>query len=104
MFAEKCELCGCEKDLTRHHLIPVSRLKNKYAKVKTTDEGNWIWICRQCHDHIHAVKGESDLRDNFNTKEKLLADPEIAKFVAWRTKHPDFDGHSKMSNGRRARR
>ena len=30
-----------------------------------------------------------------------MAAPEFAKFVAWRRKHPEFKGSSKMSNKRR---
>lgn len=99
----KCELCQCEIDkLTVHHLIPKSRAKNKYKEVKE-DPSNLIWICRSCHDQIHSLWDESTLRDLYNTKEKLLAAPEMQKFIAWKRKHPDFTGHSKMSNQRKHR-
>jgi len=96
----KCELCGCECKLTLHHLIPQLKCKNKYKQNKN-DDSNHIMICRQCHDQIHALHDETDLRDNFNTLEKLLQDEELMKFVNWRKKHPDFNGHSKMSNKRK---
>ena len=40
---EKCELCGSDKNITCHHLIPqqVSRHKNNYLK---NDESNYSWI------------------------------------------------------------
>lgn len=98
---KKCELCGCECDLTKHHLIPVSRCKNRYKDIKGDDDSNVIWICRQCHDHIHATHDNSYLRDFLNTKELLLKDDNIRKFVEWRRKHPDFKGHAKMSKGRK---
>ena len=91
-----CELCGIEAELTKHHLCPASKCKNKYKQIKE-DDNNHIWICRQCHDHIHATYDNSWLRDNLNTIEKLLADDKIMSFVSWRKKHPEFDGHSKMS-------
>ena len=75
----KCELCGIETNLTLHHLIP---------KVK-------------CHSQIHAMFSENELRDFFNTKEKLLENDNFNKFIKWRIKHPDFKGSSKMSNRRR---
>ena len=96
----KCETCGCETELTKHHLVPVSKAKNKYKEIKE-DPSNHLWICRQCHDAIHASYDETELRDLYNTKEKLLEAPEFKKFVAWKKKHLDFDGHSKMSNRRR---
>lgn len=95
-----CELCGLECELTKHHLIPQSRAKNKYKEIKE-DPSNLLWICRSCHDQIHSLWDESTLRDLYNSKEKLLATPEMQKFIAWKRKHPDFNGHSKMSNARR---
>ena len=95
-----CELCGCECALTKHHLVPQARCKNKYKQIKE-DEANLLWICRQCHDQIHALWDENALRDLYSTKEKLLAAEPMQKFIAWRQKHPSFDGHSKMSNSRK---
>ena len=95
-----CELCGLPCKLTKHHLCPQLKCKNKYKEIKE-DPSNHIWICESCHGHIHATFTESELRDLYNTKEKLLAAPEIQKFIAWKRKHPDFTGHSKMSNARR---
>lgn len=97
---EKCELCGCECEVTKHHLVPKLKAKNKYKEIKD-DPSNWLWICRPCHDLIHSQFSESELRDLYNTRESLLAAPEIEKFVKWRRKHPDFSGHAKMGNRRR---
>ena len=96
----KCETCGCEAELTVHHLVPVVRCKNRYRAAKD-DPSNRIMICRPCHDQIHACYGESELRDLYPTKELLMEAPEFRKFVEWRRRHPDFSGHSKMSNSRR---
>jgi len=99
---QTCELCGCQAVLTKHHLVPVSRAKNKYKQLRN-DESNFIWICRSCHDHIHATYGESELRDRLSTLDALKADEKIMSFVRWKAKHPDFKGHAKMSNERKAR-
>lgn len=98
----KCELCGCKCELTQHHLIPKVRAKKKYKYIRD-DDSNIIMICRPCHDFIHATWSENELRDLYNTKDKLLAAPEMQKFIAWKIKHPDFAGHSKMSNQRKHR-
>ena len=100
---QRCELCGLECAPTKHHLIPQSRIRNKYKEIKE-DPSNILWICRSCHDQIHSLWDESTLRDLYNTKEKLLAAPEMQKFIAWKKKHPDFTGHSKMSNDRKSKR
>lgn len=97
---EYCELCGVECECTKHHLIPQSRIRNKYKDIKE-DPSNLIWICRSCHDHIHSTFDNTQLRDIYNTKEKLLESEEMQKFIKWKIKHPDFKGHSKMSNERK---
>lgn len=95
-----CQMCGANVELTKHHLIPRVKAKNKYKEIRD-DESNLIWICRQCHDAIHANFSENELRDVYNTLESLMRTPEISKFVAWRKKHLDFTGSAKMSNKRK---
>ena len=97
---EVCELCGLPCEITAHHLIPKSQTRNKYKEIKE-DPSNLLWVCRSCHDQIHSLWDNTQLRDLYNTKEKLLFAPEMQKFIAWKRKHPDFTGHSKMSNARR---
>lgn len=96
----KCELCGIDCELTKHHLIPVSRTRNKYKEIKE-DESNLLWICRSCHDQLHALFDNTQLRDLYNTREKLVESDGMKKYIAWKKKHPDFNGHSKMSNQRK---
>ena len=99
----KCELCGNDCEATKHHLIPQaqSRHKNKYLK---TDEGNYLWVCTECHSQIHALFSNYELKTLYNTKEALLSEPRMHKFVEWRRKHPDFKGSSKMAKERRPKR
>lgn len=98
----RCELCGCEAKLTKHHLCPQVKCHNKYRALKN-DDSNIAMLCRPCHDHIHAAFSENELRDLYNTIEKLKASSSVSEFVAWRRKHPDFVGHAKMSNNRKSR-
>lgn len=98
--AEKCELCGSECNLTQHHLVPKLKAKNKYKEIRD-DDSNILTVCRSCHDQIHALYSESQLRDLYSSKEALSEAQELKKFIAWKKKHPDFKGHSKLSNARR---
>ena len=99
----KCELCGIECSLTKHHLRPQLKCKDKYKKIKE-DPSNIAWVCDSCHGHIHATFSENELRDLYSTKDALLASEKMQKFLKWKAKHPDFRGHSKMSNERKSRR
>lgn len=97
---DKCELCGFGGKLTIHHLIPqnVSRHKNKYLK---REESNFLYVCEECHSQIHALFTNHELKELYNTKDKLLSEPKFRKYVEWRMKHLDFKGSSKMSNRRK---
>lgn len=99
---QTCAACGCQGPLTLHHLVPQVKCRDKYRKTKD-EESNHVMLCRPCHDQVHAIWSENELRDNYNTLEKLLAAPEFSKFVAWKKKHPEFTGHAKMSNKRKGK-
>jgi len=47
--------------------------------------------CHSCEDYIHKTWTHNELRDTFNTVEKILSDPRFQKF------------HSGFMNSRRAR-
>ena len=89
----KCELCDREVErVTKHHLIPRTRHKNKRNK-KMFDRQEIheriLWLCKPCHKTVHAVLTEKELERDYNTRELLLAHPEINRFVAWVRKKPD---------------
>lgn len=96
----KCELCEFDCELSKHHLVPQSKAKNKYKEIKE-DPSNLLWICRSCHDQIHAMFNNNELRDMYFTKDLLMSNENFRKFVEWKKKHPNFDGHSKLSNRRK---
>lgn len=91
----KCELCERALALTRHHLIPRTRHKNKKNK-NTFDradvKGRIAWVCRACHDNIHAVLTEKELERRYNTLEELAAHPKIQKFTNWIRTKPETEG------------
>ncbi len=79
-----CPLCGRPlvpgPSVNAHHLVPRT-FGGRVAEP----------VHRICHDKIHAVLDEKELRDRYSTWEALRAHPEIAGFVAWvRRKHPEF--------------
>lgn len=88
----RCQLCGREGvRTTRHHLIPrrTHRLKRIRKRFERADRlGRILHVCRPCHSHIHAVLGEKELAEIYNTRTELLAHPEIAQFVAWMADKP----------------
>lgn len=97
---EKCEICGCQSNIEKHHLVPQSKCHSaKYGKKLKNDESNFLWVCKNCHDTIHSYFTNNELRDLYSSKEALLSNEKFTKYVAWRMKHMkyDFNG-TKMSN------
>jgi hypothetical protein len=81
-----CELCGRDKPLTFHHLIPKAvhgrrRFQRRHTKNELRSRG--IYICRLCHSGIHDLLSEQELAEKFATRETLLAHPAVAKHIAW---------------------
>ncbi|MCC7273147.1 MAG: HNH endonuclease [Alphaproteobacteria bacterium] len=73
-----------------HHLVP-RRFRSRDA----------VLMHRVCHDKIHAVLSDRELRDEWHSLERLRTHPEIAAFVRWvARKPPEFvDGHHVVRRG-----
>ena len=72
----RCQICGSNKKIEAHHIIPISRIIHKEAKaigsfsmqekyeylihnpnIIDKDLKNGITLCRRCHSHIHRNWG-----------------------------------------------
>ena len=81
-----CALCGCDRPLTFHHLIPRKNHSNKWFKKNFTREEmthRGIDVCRPCHSYLHKVLSEKELGRTYNTREALLQHELIARFVEY---------------------
>ena len=83
----RCQLCGRPvAALTKHHLIPRTRHRNKRTKrtfAREETKTRLAWLCDPCHKQVHAVLATKALEREYNTLDALAAHPEIRKFVAW---------------------
>ena len=79
-----CPLC-CRllaNPYNRHHLMPLSKGGRGTATVL---------LHKICHDKIHSVFSEMELKRHYNTIEKLQENEEIATFIRWVSKkEPQF--------------
>jgi len=83
---ERCELCGRIKPLTFHHLIPRSLHKKRTVQArfdKTERVSRGLWICRLCHRQIHRLYSRRRLAEELNSREALVSEPEMEKFLSW---------------------
>lgn len=79
-----CLLCGrpLAPPFNKHHLIPIS----KGGRHTTT-----LLLHKICHDKIHAVFTEMELKRYYHTIDRLQQHEAIEKFIRWvRNKEPEF--------------
>ena len=75
-------MCNIDSRLTKHHLVPRSKDKNKVGK--TVD------LCVNCHTFLHAVFSENYLKEHLDTLEKIIRHERCQEYLIWRRKHPFF--------------
>lgn len=86
---DHCQLCSRKRPLTFHHLIPKKthkkrRIRTKYRRSELHTRG--LWLCRLCHRQLHRFYSEDHLAMELNTREALVTDPKIARFLTWARK------------------
>jgi len=89
---ETCAFCGRvgAKGLHGHHVIP----RCKGGKVIEP-------TCGSCGSFIHKTWSHNELRDTFNTVEKIQADERYQRFVKWLLKQRvDVKFRTERRNGR----
>lgn len=71
-----CALCNRElaEPYNRHHLIPVS---------KGGRQSETLLMHKICHDKIHAVFTETELKKYYHTIHRLHQHQEVSKFIKW---------------------
>ena len=69
---ETCAFCKRAVPTRGHHVVP--RCKGGRTIVPT---------CQSCEDFIHKTWSHNELRDTFNTVEKILSDARFQKFLRW---------------------
>ena len=82
-----CELCRREEAHNFHHFIPRTLHSNKWFKKRYSREEmkQGMDVCKPCHKAIHdLIPDEKELGRSFNTREKLVAHPQLGKFVRWK--------------------
>lgn len=81
---EPCEMCGREKPLQFHHLIP-RKLHKKRVFAKRYDKfymrKKGIMICRDCHNALHDLFDLKTLGLDLNELSKILAHPKIRNYL-----------------------
>lgn len=72
---QHCELCGRygpDLPLERHHLIPENR---RVSPV--------VMVCSPCHDQLHALFTNEELRESYSTAEKLRSADRMENYLSW---------------------
>lgn len=72
-----CPICGqpmTNENSNLHHLIPVL----KGGKVDDTIRMHIV-----CHNKLHSIWSEAEMRDYWNTIPRILESEDIQKFIKW---------------------
>ncbi|MDJ0693738.1 HNH endonuclease [Mastigocoleus sp. MO_188.B34] len=70
-----CELCERDVEkLTINHLIPRQKKGHHVPKIN---------ICSACHRQIHTLFDNRRLARELNSKEKLINEAQMQKFIKW---------------------
>ena len=90
-----CELCEQETADNFHHLIPRMVHSNRWFKKRYSraEMRYGLQVCRTCHNAIHDfIPDEKELGRHYNTRDKLLAHPQIAHYLRWKRRSGDDKG------------
>lgn len=76
MEEKDCALCGrpLAAPFNKHHLLPLS----KGGKNTPT-----ILLHKICHDKIHSVFTETELKRYYHTMDRIKENQEIQRFLKW---------------------
>ncbi|GAA5440557.1 HNH endonuclease [Deinococcus caeni] len=80
-----CVLCGREGEMTDHHLVPKSQGRRQGVKL---GEIPTVKMCAACQGFLSKTFSNSQLANELNTVEAILARDEVQKFVKWVQKQP----------------
>lgn len=73
-----CSLCRRGSDDPRnfedHHLTPKHKGGRKMGKIR---------VCVDCGNQVHMLFSNIELRDSYNTLEKLRANSSVQKWIRW---------------------
>lgn len=69
---DPCAFCKRNVPTRGHHVVPRCKGGREIAPT-----------CHSCEDFIHKTWTHNELRDEFNTVEKILADERFQKFLRW---------------------
>lgn len=79
----QCTLCHREvpdaRYLEKHHSVPAAK-GGKITEV----------VCIDCGDQIHQLFTNNELRDSYNTIEKLRVHPDVQRWIQWVRKQKNF--------------
>jgi len=87
----KCSICQRDfEKLEKHHF--------EAGRKKKSDDG--IKVCHQCGDQLHLMFSNRELRNKYNTLEKILAEPKVQKYIEW-VKNKPIETHFTVKQKKR---
>lgn len=85
-----CRLCSRKMPseyITEHHLIPENR-----------KDSDTIHLCQPCHDQVHAVFTNDELRSSYDSEDALKEADRLQDYIDWISKTKKVDINVNESN------
>ena len=98
----RCELGPCP--LCGRPLVPGPSVDDHHLVPRSKGGRETVTLHRICHSKIHSLFTDQELRDRYDTLDKLRVHPEVAKFIRFvRKKDPEYRGRNTPSRRKRRR-
>ncbi len=88
-----CQLCRRRiSRLTRRHLIPRLRHRNKKTRKRFDRQAmttRMARLCKPCHKQLHALFSEKELAESYYSLDALRQHVDVQRFIEWISGKPE---------------
>jgi hypothetical protein len=97
-----CQLC--RRTIHIERLDDPQAVQEHHLRPERRAESPTVTLCRPCHDQIHAVFTNEELRESYDTIETLRSADRLSDYLAWIRSTTKLDIQVETSRDVRERR
>jgi hypothetical protein len=76
--------CGlCRRRIPDERLADTQAIQEHHLRPERRAESPTVMLCRPCHDQIHAVFTNEELRESYDTVEALREADRLQAYIDW---------------------
>jgi hypothetical protein len=83
----------CRRRIPTERIADPQAVQEHHLRPERRAESPTVLLCRPCHEQVHALFTNEELRERFDTAEKLRAADRLSDYLAWirGTDHLEID-------------